>query len=454
MSSHTFSAQIGLRIYLWASGRSWGRADACCRIEGESPIAWGTESIECAESLAVIAGHDTIQVDIVIGPFHASHANTLDGLGTVRCHSHINSISHAAPLSQSISIVALQTEDLSEVKILAIWVHLYATACTAEVVAGWAVETTSVGIELVAVEVIGQFVGIQWTDSVLEGKATVAGSACSGGQIECFTERIDLDTDSVEVEVVSTGTICTDVVDEGLAVDVGSPHLDHAAGINQNIAIEAVEANTIELAEWFAARVSQNADSHSVHEVVIGAFDAAATVELITTDHNSWGSHDWAGLVDQLVPWVTSKALDLLEIEGLAQRISQDTQSWAEVETSGTLVADLVGGVGTVGILGPGILDADDFEQDEAFIATGAIAFSCIVGLAGIADWLADAVCIFEETVGALEAGGSISGQIFAPEISSDDLRAGQDNQHAHKHSWHKTPHKLNYMALENDWFN
>ena len=79
-----------------------------------------------------------------------------------------------------------------------------------------------------------------------------------------------------------------------------------------------------------------------------------------------------------------------------------------------------------IGVFGVGVLDADDFEEDEAFIAACACSVSGVVCVARCADRLTDAIGIFVETVGTVNTGHSVSCQVLTAEVGDDDLRGDE----------------------------
>lgn len=90
------------------------------------------------------------------------------------------------------------------------------------------------------------------------------------------------------------------------------------------------------------------------------------------------------------------------------------------------MLADSVGQIGAVGILGPGILKADDIDEQVATVAAGAGSSGRVIGVAGGAYWLANTLAVLVESLGTLEAGDSVGVQAPAAEVGGDNLCAGQ----------------------------
>lgn len=304
ISFNTFNTKTSFRVSLLTYCRIWRKAFTWNLVEGITRIAWGTVSAESIEFLTKVTDHYTVIINVVVSSFNTLHTDPRKLTGTVFKSSSCCITSLTNSIFQGVPTIAGSTNDPLVVKLFAIRVYLN-TNSLLEIISFWAFVTNTLWVEGFAVCIVGGFTFIINTFIVSQAKTWITFHTKFHWEVESFTERVDLLTNIIFIEVESSWAFNTSVVLECFAIDINSSfRFNHTGKVLEFPAWIALLTFSISFVKLFTVWAHSNTNSFLVHVVVPGASYANWLIILGTTFHCAFRRGYLTGMIDQIIAWI------------------------------------------------------------------------------------------------------------------------------------------------------
>ena len=183
-------------------------------------------------------------------------------------------ISNATAVHETIAWIAITADILSLIIGLTVGVKLLANFVAVKVVTFGAVNTFSIAVKNLTVDVWIRLFDIQDAWAIDERETTIAASANECLVIEFFAEGVDFCANFVFIEIETIRTLHTTLIFKFGAVDVYFFLIlyDYTNSVGECSTVIAAQAVPIFIIECFAERIDHCADSIAVHVVIFWAF--------------------------------------------------------------------------------------------------------------------------------------------------------------------------------------